>query len=128
MRIAYPLAFCFFAFILIVSAIGHIFSPELSTGFIPEFLPVTPVHIGAAIVEALLGIGLLLRRYRKQAFFGALLLMCAFLPLHIIDLFRETPVIGSATAAVIRVVVQVGLIGLAWWGWKHARRTMEDVT
>lgn len=112
----------FFSAILLISAAGHILSPELSTGFIPTFLPVTPVHIGIAVVEALLGIGLLLARYRKQAFLGVLLLMCGFLPLHIIDLFQETPVIGSATAAVIRVVVQIGLIGLAWWGWNHSRR------
>ncbi len=112
----------FFSAILLISALGHILSPELSSGFIPEFLPVTPVHIGAAIVEALLGIGLLIAPYRKRAFLGILLLMCGFLPLHIIDLFQETPVIGSSAAAVIRVVVQIVLIGMAWWGWNHSRR------
>ncbi len=112
----------FFSAILLISVVGHIFSPELTTGFIPAFLPVTPVHIGIAVVEALLGIGLLLARYRKQAFLGVLLLMCGFLPLHITDLFQETPVIGSSAAAVIRVVVQIVLIGMAWWGWNHSRR------
>lgn len=115
----------FFSAILLISAVGHILSPALSTGFIPEFLPVTPVHIGAAIVEVLLGIGLLLAPYRKRAFLGVLLLMCAFLPLHIIDLFREIPVIGPAPAAVIRVVVQIGLIGLAWWGWKKSNHLRQ---
>lgn len=109
----------FFSAILLISAIGHIFSPEISTGFIPEFLPATPVHILTTIVEALLGVGLLIPRYRKHAFLGVFILMIAFLPLHVIDLFQETPVIGSATAAVIRVVVQIGLILIALWGWRN---------
>lgn len=120
MSILFKLATGFFSLVLIGSAAGHIFSPDISTGLIPEVLPATPVHILTAIVEALLGVGLLIPRYRKHAFLGVFILMITFLPLHVIDLFRETPVIGSATAAVIRVVVQVGLIGLAWWGWKKS--------
>lgn len=116
----FMLATGFFSLVLIGSAAGHIFSPDISTGFIPEFLPATPVHILTAIVEALLGVGLLIPRYRKHAFLGVFVLMIAFLPLHVIDLFRDAPVIGSVSAAVIRVVVQVGLIGLAWWGWKKS--------
>lgn len=116
----FMLATGFFSLVLIGSAAGHIFSPDISTGFIPEFLPATPVHILTAIVEALLGVGLLIPRYRKYAFLGVFVLMIAFLPLHVIDLFRDAPVIGSVSATVIRVVVQVGLIGLAWWGWKKS--------
>lgn len=109
-----------FSLVLIGSAAGHIFSPEISTGFIPEFLPATPVHILTAIVEALLGVGLLIPRYRKHAFLGVFILMIAFLPLHVIDLFREAPVIGSEMAAIIRVIVQIGLILIALWGWRNS--------
>lgn len=111
---------CFFAAVLLISSVGHIVSPELSTGFIPQFLPVTPVHIAAAIVECALAIGLVIPTTRKWAFLGFFLLMLIFLPLHVLDLFQDKPVIGSFPAAVVRVVIQIVLIGSAWWGWKKS--------
>ena len=42
--------------------------------------------------------------------------MLLLLPLHIIDLFRDKPVIGSMTAAIIRIPIQFLLIFLAWFG------------
>ena len=53
-------------------------------------------------------------RVRCRAAWGVLFLMIGFLPLHVIDAFRETPIIGSPTAAVVRVGVQLLLIYLAW--------------
>jgi len=104
--------------ILILSAFGHVFSPEVSSGFIPDFLPKTVVHIGIGIIELLLGIGIFIPAYQKRALQGIMILMICFLPLHIIDLFRENPVIGSMTAAIIRVPVQLLLIFMAWYAGK----------
>lgn len=105
--------------ILILGAVGHINSPEVSSGFIPDFLPKQLVHIAAAIVEAALGIGVFIKPYRKKALYGIFILMILFLPLHVIDLFRETPIIGSQTAAIIRVLVQFVFIFLAWFSNKE---------
>jgi hypothetical protein len=50
---------------------------------------------------------------------GIMILMIAFLPIHIIDIFRENPVIGSQVAALIRVPVQLLIIAGAWYAWKN---------
>lgn len=104
--------------ILIISAAGHIFAPEVSSDFIPDFLPKTAVHIATAIVEFILGIGVFFPAYRKRALMGIAILMMLFLPLHIIDLFRENPVIGSITAAIVRIPFQLLFIFMAWYAWK----------
>jgi len=104
--------------ILILGAVGHVTSPEVSSGFIPDFLPKQLVHIAATIVEAALGIGVFIKPYRKRALQGICILMILFLPLHVIDLFREAPIIGSQTAAIIRVLVQFLFIFLAWFSSK----------
>ena len=105
----------FFAFILIVSGIGHLFYPKISDGFIPEFfLPRNVVQILAFVVELAIGVGLLIPALRGYAAWGVLVLMIGFLPLHVIDAFRATPIIGSPTAAVVRLVVQLLFIYLAW--------------
>lgn len=127
MSIFLKLATGFLSLILIISAIGHIINPELYAGFIPEFLPATPVNIASAIVEFVLGVGLLFQQYRRIAFLGVFILMLAFLPIHSFDLFREEPVIGTMTAAIIRVIVQFGLIGMAWWGWKQSGEREKEV-
>jgi uncharacterized membrane protein len=106
---------------IIFGAYGHISSPEISGGFIPDFLPKTPVHILTAIVEAGLGVLTLIPSTRKYGLTGIFLLMIAFLPIHIIDLFRENPVIGSKSAAAIRLVVQFVLIFLAWFANKPTK-------
>ncbi len=45
---------------------------------------------------------------------GILILMLLFLPIHISDVFSETPAVGSHNAALIRLPVQFLLIFIAW--------------
>lgn len=101
--------------ILILSAAGHIFNPEPTSGFIPEFFPKTIVHIIISIIEGSLGIGVFVPSFRQRALTGIIILMLLLLPLHIMDLFREEPVIGSMAAAIIRIPIQFLLIYLAWF-------------
>lgn len=119
MPVFIKISIAIFSLILILSAVGHLVSPEVSSGFIPDFLPETPVHIATAIVEAILGLGLFFPTYRKMAFLGIVVLMLAFLPLHVNDIFQEVPIIGTHTAAIVRVIIQVGLVTLAWMSWKQ---------
>ena len=104
--------------ILILGGIGHFASPEISSGFIPDVLPKAAVHIVIGLVELALGIGVFVPKWRSKALLGIMLLMIGFLPLHIVDVFREEPVIGSLTVAIIRVPVQLLLIAGAWYGRK----------
>jgi hypothetical protein len=41
--------------------------------------------------------------------------MVLFLPLHIIDIFKETPAVGSHQAALIRLPFQFLFIAWAWY-------------
>lgn len=115
MNKAKPIVGYFLGVLLIASAIGHILNPDLSSGLIPDGLPVDLVHILTALVEFVLGIGVFVSKYRTKALQGICLLMILFLPLHVFDLFRETPVVGSKNIAVFRLIMQFVLIYLPWY-------------
>lgn len=92
----------------------HFIQAETYMPFIPDFLPKELVNDGAGIVEILLGAGLFFPKYRPTAALGIFILMLVFLPLHTLDIFRETPEIGSKTLAYIRLPLQFVLILWAW--------------
>ena len=103
------------AVLMLMGGYAHFANQALSSGFIPNFLPKNAVHIVIGILEIGLGIGLLIPQFRTQAAWGVFILMIAFLPLHITDLFREIPAIGSKKAAMIRVPFQFLFIFMAWY-------------
>ncbi|MEZ4686654.1 MAG: hypothetical protein R3B47_11485 [Bacteroidia bacterium] len=103
--------------ILILGGIGHFASPEISSGFIPDFLPKAAVHIVIGLLELALGIAVFVPKWRGKALLGVMLLMIGFLPLH------DRHVQGGAgdwlsDGGVIRVPVQLLLIAGAWYGRK----------
>jgi uncharacterized membrane protein len=100
--------------LFIAGGLAHIYNPALSDGFIPSFLPKKAVHYLAAVMEFCLAIGLLFPQTRKWAAWGIIGLLCFFLLLHIQDLFRDQPVIGSKIAAFIRIPFQLIFIYFAW--------------
>jgi uncharacterized membrane protein len=102
------------AAVLILGAIGHIMNPEISDGFIPNFIPKTLAHIVAAVTELSLGIALLLPKSRKFGALWTLVLLSAFLLFHIFDVFRENPVVGSTNIAVVRILFQLLFMYMSW--------------
>jgi uncharacterized membrane protein len=104
-----------FAAILILAGFNHFINPKIYSPFIPDWMPLILTNILTGIVELGLGIGLLFKKYRKQAAFGVFLLMIAFLPLHFFDVFKDHPAIGSKTVAMIRLPLQFVLIYWAWY-------------
>ncbi len=109
----------FFATIMLISAIGHIASPEVYTELMPDFLPETLTHVLTAIAEATIGILLLMPKTRDKGGLAFALLMVAFLPLHIWDVTRTEPAMGSAGAAAFRLVMQFVLIYAGWFVYKR---------
>ena len=103
-----------FGAILILTGTIHFFKPKIYFHFIPDFLPKNAVNTLAGIVEILLGIAVFVPQTRYVATLGILLLMLAFLPLHIVDVFRERPAIGSHWLAIVRLPLQFVLI---WWAY-----------
>ena len=107
-----------FSAILLLSSVAHIIYPSFYSPLIPEFFPETAVNILIAILEGLIGIALLLPKYRNLGGLGFTLLMLLFLPIHIWDLLKESPAVGPTPAPQIRLFVQFLLIYAGWWLYK----------
>ena len=99
----------------IASGIAHFLTPKLFVALIPRGVPGRPFLVYlSGLVELILAVGLWQTRWRKLAAQGTLGLMLLFLPLHVVDIFREKPVAGGRRwTAVLRLIAQFGLIGLA---------------
>jgi uncharacterized membrane protein len=101
--------------IMIVAGIAHFVFPAVYDAMIPDGLPKDLVNYGSGALEIALGLAVFIPRFRFRCTLGILLLMIVFLPVHVIDFFRDEPAIGSKMAAAIRIPVQFVLIGWAWW-------------
>lgn len=110
-----PVLTKFFGIFMILGGIMHFINPSFYDAFIPDTLPKLAINIAGGIIELSLGIGLFIAKYKQKAALGILVLMILFLPLHIWDVFRESPAIGSHTAALIRLPLQFVLIAWAWF-------------
>ena len=101
-------------FFMIIGGLNHFINPDMYLPFIPSFLPKAIVNLAAGVIELALGIGVLAPRSRNLSTKAIFLLMCIFLPIHVWDIFREDPAIGTHTAALVRLPVQFVLI---YWSW-----------
>ena len=101
---------CFFVF----AGAMHFIKPKIFNRFIPNFLPKLILNYTAGFIEIVIGIGLLIPSTSKNAALLMFALMVAFLPIHIWDVFRDKPAIGSRNIALIRVPVQFLLLYIAY--------------
>jgi uncharacterized membrane protein len=112
-----------FALLLGIFMIGngsyHFSKPETYFPFIPGFLPKLTVNYVSGIIEILLGIGVFIPQTRAYATLGILLMMIAFLPIHIVDACKENPAIGTRIVAIQRLGLQFGFI--LWACWVHLK-------
>ncbi len=107
---------------LILAGINHFMQPAMYAPMIPDLFSKEPTNFAAGLVELLLGIGVFIPRIRSTATLGILLLMIAFLPLHVRDVFRDDPAIGSKAFAYTRLPLQFVLIAWAWLVYRQPRR------
>jgi len=107
-----------FATIMILAGIMHFWKPYIYNGFLFDFLPKKLINYVGGALEIAIGVGLFLPRYRSVAASALLLLMIAFLPLYLIDVFKDKPTIGSIRVARIRLPIQFVLIVWAWFIYK----------
>ena len=104
-----------FGALMILGGINHFLKPAMFYPFIPDFLPKEAVNYLTGILEITVGVGVFIPTFRSWATLGILGLMVIFLPLHIIDVFSETPAIGNHQLALIRLPMQFVLILWAWY-------------
>lgn len=101
----YPLALMMFA-----GAIAHVIMPEFYSAMVPDSLPLHLANYLAAVIETCLGVLLIIPNYKKTGGLGFMLLMIAFLPFHVWDLFRDHPAVGPYPAPILRLLFQFLLI------------------
>ncbi len=107
MKIVWKVANVLLALFLIYAGIQHFLKPAFYEPFVPSFLPgKTAIVYTSGVIEIVLGVLLLIPKYTKLAATGIILLMLIFLPIHISDVFSDTPAIGSHEAALIRLPFQ----------------------
>jgi len=103
------------AIFLIFGGVQHFINPDFYIPFVPSFLPFTlAIVYVSGLFEILFGLALLFKKKATIGAWGILILMLLFLPIHIWDVFSETPAVGSHKAALVRLPIQCLLIFVAW--------------
>ena len=93
----------------------HFLKPAFYLPFVPDFLPFRTGFVAlSGAVEILLGVAVLTPRFRSIAGWGIMMLMIAFLPVHVADVFRANPAIGTHAAALTRLPFQ--FLFILWAG------------
>ena len=90
----------------VFAGVMHIIKPKVFKHFIPKGFPKILINYFIGVIEFALGVGLFFSDTVSHAAMGIIILMIVFLPIHIWDLFRERPAIGSKKLAIIRVPLQ----------------------
>jgi uncharacterized membrane protein len=102
--------------LMLAAGITHFTKTRAYLRIVPEFLPSRILIVQlSGLIELAAGIGLCIPASRYPAATLVLLLMIVFLPLHIWDVFRERPAMGSRLLAWIRLPIQLLLIAWAWY-------------
>ncbi len=104
-----------FGLFMILGGVMHFVNPAMYDPFIPDFLPKVFINYASGLLEVAVGIAAMTPSYRAWGTLAILLLMLAFLPLHIMDVFKEHPAIGNHQLALIRLPIQLVLITWAWF-------------
>lgn len=103
LKIIYGGFFCF-------AGIMHMIKPDFFKHFIPDFLPKKLVNYVVGILEFGVGLGLFFQETIKLASLGIIILLIIFLPIHIWDVTKKRPAIGSKKVAIVRIPLQFLLL------------------
>jgi len=113
MKIVWKVLQVILSLFLIYAGVQHFLNPAFYEPFVPAFLPAKTIVVYlSGVVEILLGLLLFIPKYTKRAAMGVIILMLVFLPIHVWDVFSESPAIGSHKAALIRLPFQ--FVFMAW--------------
>lgn len=103
-----------FGILFIVAGYLHFAKPNIFKHFIPDFLPKTAINYVVGFIELILGLGLFFNQTSKEAALSIFFLLIAFLPIHIWDVTKKRPAIGSKKIAIIRISLQFLFMYCMW--------------
>ncbi len=113
----------FLAIVMLLGGVAHFLRAEFFVAFMPNTFPYKDFCVAASgVAEIVLGIGLLIPRFRTMAAAGVLIMLVLYFPLHIVDLNRYIPRVGSKAVAWIRLPIQVLLIWMAYLATQWEKR------
>lgn len=84
----------------------HFVKPHFFKHFIPDFFPKKLVNYVIGFIEFALGLGVFFSETVEMASLGIFFLLIFLLPIHIWDVTKERPAIGSKKLAIIRIPFQ----------------------
>ena len=103
---------------MIFGAVGHVVAPDMYAELIPVFIPAFVAHLLSTIAEAAIGVALFIPQFRKYGGFAFMALMIAFMPIHVWDMLKDEPFVGSQAIAAARIAIQLIMIYAGWWIYK----------
>lgn len=104
----------------LAAGINHFRVPEFYMAIIPQYIPYPQfMNAAAGICEIIFGLGLIFKTTRKYAAWGIILMLAAFLPVHI-SMITDAPFKVGCTTVVpllawVRLALQPALMTWAWW-------------
>ncbi len=84
----------------------HFVKPKFFYPFIPNIFPKNLVNYLIGCIEFLLGLGIFFPKTAKETSLGIFILLVILLPIHLWDLTKVKPAIGSKKMAIIRIPIQ----------------------
>jgi uncharacterized membrane protein len=113
----------FLALVFILAGMAHFFAAADFIRFLPDGFPYKSFAVAATgVIEVALGIGLFIPKFRTLSAMGVLILLVIYFPLHIIDLNRYIPVVGSKAIAWVRLPAQLLMIVMAYLATQWEKR------
>ena len=106
------------AALMIAAGVNHFVKPRFYDPFMPDWMPKRLANNAAGIAEVVIGLLLCFPSTVQLGGLNFFLLMIVFLPLHVIDLLRKKPLVGSKLIAVIRLALQFLMIYYGWYLWQ----------
>lgn len=103
LKIIYGAFFCF-------AGIMHFMRPQFFKHFIPSFFPKKMVNYVIGFIEFSLGFALFFSETVQMASLGIIFLLAFLLPIHIWDVTKKRPAIGSKIIAIVRIPFQFVLM------------------
>lgn len=101
--------------ILFLIGSAHFFAADKVLQMMPDFMPAPYFWIYlSGVAELVLGLGILLPKFRKWSAYLIIAMLIVYFPLHVLDLLKEQPAIGPKWVAVLRLPLQVVMIWMTW--------------
>ena len=107
----------------LVAGVNHFLNPDFYIRIIPQYIPYPQfMNAAAGVFEILFGLGLCFKTTRKWAAWGIVLMLTAFLPVHINMVINVPVVVGSITISSLLVWLRLALQPvLIFWAWWHTK-------